>query len=108
MSYLLSRQLKYATRASIDSATFTGAYQLLGSVPKPGSIVKIVNNSNKDIDVSDNGVRDCDFVPANGYTLYDISTNGREEDRYFPQGPIYVKGAAGAGLVYLVVLTPGA
>ena len=45
-------RIAYDTLRSIDSATFTGSYQALGSRLQNGSyILKLVNNSKCDFDI---------------------------------------------------------
>jgi len=90
---------------SIDSATFSGTYLALGTPLKNASyILKLVNNSNVLVTISINGTSDIDVAPANSFWLYDESKAGMNSA--FPamqQGTqIYVKGAVGIGLVYLV------
>lgn len=98
--------MAYETLRSIDSATFTGSYQALGTATlHPASIVKVVNNSSVLVTISIDGTTDCDILPANSFFLYDYTTNSpRSNSVYDPQGTQYfVKGVASTGLVYLVV-----
>lgn len=103
---MYTRKLVYDTIRSIDSATFTGAYQTLGtSFSNAMSLIKIVNNSGALITISTDGVNDMDVIPANSFTLYDITTNAPEESGsiFVPIGTqYYVKASASTGLVYLV------
>jgi len=103
-----TKQLLYETLRSIDSATFTGSYQALGTpLVHPASIVKLVNNSTVLVTVSIDGVNDYDVAPSNSFWLYDATANtpSQGDDAIFaPQGRQYfVSGSAGTGLVYLVV-----
>lgn len=99
---------------SIDSATFTGSYQALGTqLTYPVRIMKIINNSDEDVTISmDGGTTDHDFVPANTYCVYDFGTQkGASSDAMDLPGGIglMIKGSAGTGLVYLITysaLTP--
>lgn len=104
MSY--TSRIAWEALRSIDSSTFTGSYQTLGSPLAHSSyICKLVNNSNKDVTISIDGSTDIDIAPAGSFWLYD-------EGKYFGNiGPIialpkgtqfYVKGNAGTGSVYLV------
>lgn len=100
---LLSEELR-----SIDSSTFTGSYQALGTpLENAASIVKLVNNSTVLVTVSeDGGITDHDIAPASSFFLYDCTTNTAQESGsiFIPQGTQYsVKGSAGTGSVYLVV-----
>ena len=100
-----SQRVAWETLRSIDSATFTGVYQNLGTpLLHPGYIVKLVNNSTVLVTISIDGINDMDVAPANSFWLYDEGKVGR--DSAFPALPqgtqIMVKGSAGLGLVYLV------
>ena len=100
-----TNRLKWETLRSIDSATFTGSYQALGTpLAKNSYICKLVNNSSVLVTISVDGTNDIDVSPANSYWLYDEGKVGISGD--FPSLPagtqFYVKGSAGTGLVYLV------
>lgn len=103
-----SNRLVFDAIRSIDSATFTGSYQAVGtSFTYPVRILKIVNNSTKDVTVSLDGSTDNDYIPTGSYATYDAGTNkGTSADVLeFQKGSqIYVKGSAGTGLVYIVTL----
>jgi hypothetical protein len=92
--------MQYEPMRSIDSATFSGSYQKLGTpLAHQTSIVKMVNNST-------DGVTDYDVCPGSSFFLYDITSDKSKDDNpvFIPQGTQYfVKGSAGTGLVYLVV-----
>lgn len=101
------QSLLYETLRSIDSASFTGSYQTLGTaLANSCSIVKIVNNSNVLITVSTDGINDMDVVPANGFVLYDVTANAPASGSngiFIAKGTQYlVKASASTGLVYLV------
>ena len=90
---------------SIDSATFTGSYQALGTVlTNPGILAKFVNNSDVTVTVSWDGINDHDIVPPSNFCLYDVTANSQtDEGIQIEQGTqFYVKGSAGTGLFYLV------
>ena len=107
----LNTRIFWETLRSIDSATFTGAYQAIGTaLAHSCCVVKFVNNSNRLITISIDGATDVDVVPAASFFLFDETANAsREGGLYIPAGTqFYVKGAAGGtGLVYLVVQYPG-
>jgi len=97
---------------SIDSATFTGAYQLLtaaaGLTVAPFLII-FINNSDRDITISYDGVIDHDFNPAFIGTIptqRNFQTNSQPQSHValLPLGQkVYVKGlAGGTGLFYMV------
>ena len=103
----MTKRAEYIERQSRDSATFDGTFQTLGSaLSDPACLIKVVNNSTVDIDISVDGTTNHDFVPAGSFFLYDLRANhGRENDFVFIKGTqVYVKGAAGTGSVYLTVI----
>lgn len=104
----MSRRAEYIARQSRDSSTFDNTYQTLGtSLASPAIVLKIINNSDQDIDVSTDGSTPEDFVPSGSFFLYDIRTNHGIEDQFaFDLGTqFYIKGAAaGTGSVYLIAL----
>lgn len=94
-------------RTSIDSATFTGAYQAINplGLSAPCFSLKIVNNSGADIDVSWDGINDHDFFPTMSQDILDIQTNSQpsNEVNLARRGQvIYVKGSASTGSIYLI------
>ena len=90
---------------TIDSSTFTGSYQALGSAfSAPVRILKISNNSDKNITISWDGSTDHDFVPAQSFVLYDFGTQRGNAAPAMDAAKgiqISVKGTTGTGLVYL-------
>ena len=102
-----STVLTYEAIKSIDSATFTGSYQAIGSASShPSRIFKIVNNSNAGVTISIDGINDHDFLPASTFVLYDIGTNrgNSASEINLPPTQFYAKGSMGTGSVYVVVL----
>lgn len=99
-------RISWETLRSIDSATFTGSYQALGTpLANPSYICKLVNNSTVLVTISIDGTNDVDVAPAGSFWLYDESKNinGIGPLIALPKGTqIYVKGSAGTGSVYLV------
>lgn len=98
-------RITWETLRSIDSATFTGSYQSVGSPFVHDSyICKLVNNSNVLVTISIDGIVDVDVAPANSFWLYDEGKVGLSGG--FPMLPsgtrIFVKGSAGTGSVYVV------
>lgn len=96
-------RVEWETLRSIDSATFTGSYQALGTpLANAAYKLKLVNNSTSLITISKNGTSDIDVAPANSFWLYDEDVTQNHEG--VPKNTqIFVKGSAGTGLVYLVV-----
>lgn len=56
---ILGKRALFETLRTIDSATFTGSYQAVGTVlTNPSVLLKIVNNSLVAVTISYNGVND--------------------------------------------------
>jgi len=95
---------------SIDSATFTGSYQAVGSaLTRPIRLVKFVNNSTVLVTVSWDGVNAHDVLPATTFSLYDVTTNrvALTADGQYAIAvgtQFYVKGSAGTGLFYIICI----
>jgi hypothetical protein len=106
----LQTRVKFEALRSINSATFTGAYQAIGSATAHESfLIKMVNISTVPVIVSVDGIIDHDICPAGSFWLYDEQANSsREGGLKIPKGiQVYVKGAAGVGSVYVVVQYQG-
>jgi len=92
---------------SINSAAFTGAYQLISGaagITNSCFLIRIINNSNQNITISYDGVNDHDFLPTLMTLQLPFQSNSQPNNfnANLSKGTkIYVKGAAGAGLVYL-------
>lgn len=99
-----TQRITWETLRSIDSATFTGSYQALGTpLANPSFICKLVNNSNVLVTISIDGTTDVDVAPAGSFWLYDETKSKIPDAQFLPQGTqFFVKGSAGTGLVYLV------
>lgn len=110
---ILGKRALFETLRSIDSATFTGAYQAIGTpLANPAVLIKIVNNSTVLVTVSLDGVNDQDIYPAGSFTIYDVGSDAQSVSSdlrlSISQGTqFYVKGLAGTGSVYLVVMYAG-
>jgi hypothetical protein len=96
----------YEPIRSFNSATFTGVYQAFGDpISHSPFLIKVVNNSDTDVFLSIDGTTDHDGCPAGGSFVYDLSAN--------LSGGIganiqwYIRGAAGAGYVYLITMYSG-
>ena len=105
----MTKKAEYLEVQTQNSTGFDNTFQALGvSLTSPSVLVKIINNSTIDIDISlDTGTTSHDFVPAKSFFLYDMRANrGQEFEFVFPIGTLFsIRGAAaGTGLVYLVVL----
>jgi len=100
-----TQRISWETLRSIDAANFVGSYLPIGGpLLFPSYILKMVNDSNVGVTISINGATDIDVCPAGSFWLYDEGKVGQSSSApAMPAGTqIYVKGAMGAGLVYLV------
>lgn len=94
-------------QTSIDSSTFTGTYQLLSAaagIPNACITLRIVNNSTKDVTVSFDGSHDHGFVRAGSDWDMTFQANSMPQNLVCLMAqftPVYVKGSAGSGLVFL-------
>ena len=98
----LSTALYPETLRSIDSSTFSGSYQAVGTpFLHPIRLMKLTNNSNVDVTVSWDGATDHEILIAGSFLLIDVATN-KEASLAFDisqNTQISVKGAAGVGLI---------
>ncbi len=77
MSNLASSiRVRYEPLRSILFSTITSSYQSVGlPFANPVRILKVTNVTNQSILISLNGIDDHDIVAANGFFLYDYSSN---------------------------------
>jgi hypothetical protein len=98
--------VKAIALTNIASSTVTGSYQAINTsgLPNPCIIIRIINNSSKDVTVSYDGVNDGEFVPTMTTLQLPLQSNMVPNGNVavLAQGTIvYVKGTAGTGNVYL-------
>lgn len=64
------------TLRTLAFGSISGTYAALGTaLAKTWRTFKLTNNTNGDLIISFDGVNDNLFLPANSFTLYDLSTN---------------------------------
>lgn len=100
----LSTRIFPNTLLTFDTATLTGSYQFIGSLPESTRIIKFKNSSSVPVTISWNGVNDHDVLAAGEFTLLDISSNREVASNVLeiPKGQgFFIKGSAGIGLVYI-------
>lgn len=105
-----SNRARFQALKSIDTATFTGTYQLVGVLDAPGRFIVMVNGSNQAVTVSFDGTTDNAYFGASNATpqQFNFGTNrGTSADTLeLPQGtPIFAKGSAGTGLFTVCVVS---
>lgn len=100
--------VRFDALRSLAAAGISASYANLGtSFRHSMRLVKIVNKTDADLTISFDGVTDNDIVPANGFTLYDITTNkvSSVPSFVFEVGTQpFVKGTPTTGSVYLVAI----
>lgn len=66
-------------------------------------IIKLVNTTNADVQVSFDGVTDNDYIPAGGFSLYDLWSDGLSTS---PSTQVFVKyvSAPGSGSFILTCI----
>jgi hypothetical protein len=106
-----AKELTYDAIRTLGFAGIGVAYAAVGvAFTRPVRLMKIVNTTNQSLDVSLDGVTDHDIVPANSFTLYDLTTNKvRDEGAFFRVGRrVFVKSTSGvaptSGSCYAVVI----
>ena len=106
----LAVRATYDGLRSLAHGSISGTYAALGTtLVYPARILKIVNNTDGDMLVSTDGVNDMDFLAANSFVLYDLSTNRQVAGQQytFPAGTqFYVKQSTAPtkNSIYLVVV----
>ena len=93
---------------SIDSATFTGALQAINPAGNTEAcvILRIINDSDVDIEVSYDGITDHDYIRAGETLILDFQTNAQPNSKIskLKKGTVVWVASttgAGTGLVYL-------
>jgi len=106
-----SVRARYEPLRSIAFGGISAIYAGVGTpFSNPVRILKVTNLTNEDILVSLNGIDDHDVVAANGFFLYDYSSNRSNAGGLLeqPQGDrIYVKAESGlptGGNLYVTVV----
>lgn len=108
----LGKQAAFETIRSIDSATFTGSYQTLGTPLTNGSCLAFFfNNSGVLVTFSDDGVHDKFVLPSGAGIVFDFGSDaqsrGGDAQLLYPANTqIWVKGSASTGLVYFSTIYP--
>ncbi len=73
---IISTRMLYEPLRGTDFSDITGAYTGIGApFANPILWFHIINNTNEDVVISLNGIDDHDIVAANGFFLYDYSSN---------------------------------
>lgn len=99
MSINLSVRAEMADELTIDSATLTGGYDLIGTLDFSPTIIVFDNQSDADIGISNNGTSTWKTFPAGEALVLDMRGNhGIADNHTFSKGmSLYATGAAGVG-----------
>jgi len=109
-----STEAQFQSLISFNTASFSGSYQLAGTLAAPARIMIMVNGSNVAVTVSTDGVTDHAYFGASNATPQQFNFGDNRGNAastlVLPQGtPIYVKGSAGTGIFavsYVAAVTP--
>lgn len=85
---------------SINSTGFNGAFQLVGKLPQPIRLLRVVNNSNVTVIISFDGSHDHDLIPSD--TEFQLPAGALAFSSNYScaiaaNTPVYIKGTAGMG-----------
>lgn len=104
------QELTFDTLRSAGFAAIGAAYAAVGTAfTRRIRLIKIANGTNAGVLISTDGVNDHDFVPANGFVLYDLTANKvRDDGAFLRQGitifAMQAVGAPSSGTLYVTVL----
>lgn len=102
--------VQFETLRSIANGSISGSYAAIGTpFLYPCRMLCIINNTDGDMFISDDGTNNKMFVPKNSFRIYDFNTNRVLKDQYFSQQvgtQLYVKqsSAPTTGSVYVEVI----
>ncbi len=90
--------------ATFNSASLTGAYQVVDALGLPHSVflLRIINNATTAVQISYNGIDDHDYIRPNSELQLSFQNNSQPNNfiANMRQGTkIYVKGTAGVGTI---------
>ena len=100
----------WETLRTVAFGSLTSSYAAIGApLSDRARLIKIVNLTDANVRVSFDGSTDHDIAPANGFFLYDLTTNRVRDDGLFVEvgTQVYIKdegSAVTSGTVYLVVV----
>ena len=102
------QKAKFDTQRSIDASTFTGSYQVFGSILSVNpALIIIQNDTTVDVTISDDGVNDSLTIPIGTSMVLDLRSNRTPQgsDLSFPIGTQFqVNAVAGTGSLYMSII----
>lgn len=73
---MASQIVRFDTLRSVAFGSITGSFAALGSAFSHNvRVLKIQNTTDADISISFDGTNTNDYIPAGGFSLYDMTTN---------------------------------
>lgn len=101
-------KIKWNERQVFDASGLTTGYQTMAAAGWANApiAIKIVNNSDMDVDVSFDGSTDHDFVATSSACVWDLRTNAYEDKAALAEATqVYLKASgAGTGNVYAIAI----
>jgi hypothetical protein len=103
---MAQNSVKALVLATFSSASVTGSYQAINSsgFAHPVFFLRIVNDSNKAITISYDGINDNEYIAANTTFELPSQTNSLPNAKvaqFNARTIVYLKGTAGAGTIAL-------
>jgi len=103
-----SQVIRFDALRSLGFASISGTYAAVGGAfTHQVRLLKFVNLTDANLTVSFDGTTDNDIIPANGFALYDGTTNKVSSEATFvfqPGTQILVKGSPTSGSFYVIAL----
>lgn len=100
--------VKNETLRSRNASTFDGTWQTLGTpLDNPGFIIKFKNDTDKDVQVSYDGVNPHDIILEGDREVEDLNANRANTSEYNIRSAgtqVYVNASSGSGTFYLTVM----
>lgn len=111
MSSTCGNRIRYEVLRSLNFGDISGSYTGVGTpFANPIRILKVCNATDANLIISFNGVDQMDFIAANGFCLYDFSSNRADPGGYLEQSAgdrLYVAQESAtptSGNVYVTVI----
>jgi len=103
----LKTKVNFDVQRSMNSASFSGSYQALGTpLAHPAQFLLFVNNSGVIVTVSDDGTNDKFTVLPGSAVTFDLVSDGVTTTAFSipAQTQFYVKASASTGLFYFSLI----
>lgn len=90
----MTNKATFSTLRTLAAGGIGATYAEIGSTfERPARAIRMTNNTDGDLFLSDDGVNNKWYLPSTSYVLYDVSSNGWSNSNYrLPEGTqIWVK-----------------